>query len=120
MAKIDVLVGRSLAEARAERGLSFKFVEKLSRTLASETGHPELVVQASRLYNIERGAKLTVAAAYSLATIYGLDLSEITGLYGLGDPASDPASRKICACIRQRDRRNEAPRGDRRRRKVSV
>ena len=76
--------GQKLKRVRERLNLRFRDVEEASGKIAATHKNDEFTVALSRLADIEnKGTLPSVYRLYSLSAIYGLDLTEVLGWYGI-------------------------------------
>lgn len=84
--------GKNLRRVREQLNLKYRDVAEASQRIATRHKNHEFAIGLSRLADIEnKGTIPSLFRLYSLATIYGLDFSELMELYGvrLADMAAD-------------------------------
>ena len=76
--------GENLRKARERLGLTLREVEDAFCAIASRHGNQEFAVSLSRLSDIETKARIpSIHRAYSMASIYRLDLRQVLSWYGV-------------------------------------
>ena len=81
--------GLRLRQARERLGLTYREVERASFAIAVKRGRPDFILHISRLADIEnRNVVPSLHKLYSLATIYHLDATHISGWYEVPFPDS--------------------------------
>jgi transcriptional regulator with XRE-family HTH domain len=90
--------GGTLRRIRERLTLKYRDVEEASQRIAAVHRNQEFVIGLSRLADIEhKGTVPSIFRLYSLATIYGLNISELLEMYGvsLASMAADQAELKL-------------------------
>ena len=76
--------GKRLRALRLVRGLTLRAVHHASVVFSKRLRNSEFVVPVSRLHEFEtRNVVPSIHRLYTLATIYGCEISELLGLYGV-------------------------------------
>lgn len=79
-----IIPGKNLRRIREQLSLKYRDVTEASQTIATKHKNHEFAIGLSRLADIEnKGTVPSLFRMYSLATIYGLDFSELMNSYGV-------------------------------------
>lgn len=90
--------GKNLRRVRERLTLKYRDVEEASQRIAATHNNLEFAIGLSRLADIEnKGTVPSIFRMYSIATIYGLNFSELLAMYGVGlaDMPADEAGLQL-------------------------